>query len=361
MAVNLPDIITPVDAYSATDGDFVSNNPSGGGGAGPNIAGVSNINGGAGRRLTGSGFGVGVPSFEFLGDPTGHIETTALGDDTDFGDWLLPSGGNDATKVIANDVSDINGINRGKVWYADQGGTDYNATARYDLGSDIPPDTDIYVTWWTKRILNAGANGQWKKLRISDINSITDHETELVYFHWDSGGSNLVSHTASGFTLFANTAQTDLQWYREEMIIKTSTVGVKDGNHQHYLHDLVSVPGLVDWGYSGDSPPEYPTIWGYETAERFRWFLFQNYRGNGNTDQEIWLDDMYIQTGSLARVEIGDSATYANCTHKEVQRISARSATVTDFVLNMGGMSTLSGKYAFLVIDDGTVSNGIAL
>jgi hypothetical protein len=78
--------------------------------------------------------------------------------------------------------------------------------------------------------------------------------------------------------------------------------------------------------------------------------------GQGST---IYYDDIYIDT-SWARVEIGDNATYASCTHREIQIPSAWSDTEITATINRGSFTTET-VYLFVVDADGAVSEGYAV
>jgi len=84
------------------------------------------------------------------------------------------------------------------------------------------------------------------------------------------------------------------------------------------------------------------------------------YVTNGGDEAYTYWDDLYIDK-YWARVEIGDSSTYASCKHREVQIPSAWSNTSVTVTLNEGSFSGFSGKYLFVVDNDGNVSTGYAL
>ena len=81
---------------------------------------------------------------------------------------------------------------------------------------------------------------------------------------------------------------------------------------------------------------------------------------NGGDYADTYWDDVYIDN-SWARVEIGDSSTYANCTHREMQIPSAWSGTSVTVTVNQGSHSSFTGKYLFVVDEEGNVSSGYAL
>ena len=308
--------------------------------------------------IVGTGFGTHALDFEFLGDPTGHLETTAVGNDINFGSWILDT--NEQVEIVSDAA-------RGNVWYADlAGGT--AAPMRFDrgLGNEIPASDKVYISWRTKRVVNAGT-GQWKMFRMAALNDIQDQGTEMTMFNWNGHGNpNTMSlrpeatevggNTVSVFGADANYPQTDDQWYRMEMILSTSAQGTKDGACEVWRHDDTSVPVETSWNFSSEPTPKYPTVMSYNTASRFRWFLWQNYRGNGITDMEVWMDDPYIQYGTFKRVELCNNATYSSATIREIQRITSWSDTLVEAELNVGAFTT--GTYYAHVIDESGASIG---
>ncbi len=85
---------------------------------------------------------------------------------------------------------------------------------------------------------------------------------------------------------------------------------------------------------------------------KFGWYL-----GNGGSTTNTQFDDVYIDN-SWARVELGDNAAYASCTHREIQPITSWSTTSVGVDLNTGSFSTDDTAYLFVVDSDGTASAG---
>lgn len=304
--------------------------------------------------ITGSGFGSHTLDLAFAGGADGHIETTSLGNDASFGNWYLPTGAPFITKQIVNDNQ-----TRGKVWFtSDVGSSVYDATIGYDYGADIPEQTRIYISWWTKKD-SLNNVGQWKLLRLNSTNSITDGHPQMRFFAWPAADDqhSTQSDATTGTTYFGvgNMPTGDDSWYRVEVEILTSTQGVKNGNVGQRLHHAGVIANKT-WSYSGDASPKWPTIRTYDSSARFRWILFQNYLGNGINDGDIWHDDHYIQVGTFKRVELCDSATYASATVREIQKPTAWSDGSVTVTLNKGGLST--GTYFLHVVGENNTSLG---
>jgi hypothetical protein len=74
-----------------------------------------------------------------------------------------------------------------------------------------------------------------------------------------------------------------------------------------------------------------------------------------NSGANIYFDDVYVDT-TFARVEIGNAATYAACTHREIQIPTAWSSTECAVALNRGSFATLPGLYLYVIDSDGVVN-----
>lgn len=62
----------------------------------------------------------------------------------------------------------------------------------------------------------------------------------------------------------------------------------------------------------------------------------------------IWLQDVYVDT-TWARVEIGDSANYDSCTHREMQAVTAWNDGAVTVTFNQGSFPSGATVYAFVV------------
>jgi hypothetical protein len=72
---------------------------------------------------------------------------------------------------------------------------------------------------------------------------------------------------------------------------------------------------------------------------------------------KAWFDDLYIAT-TQARVEIGNNASWTNCTHREIQIPSAWSDNSINITVNLGSFKNGETAYLFVVDADGNESDG---
>ena len=84
--------------------------------------------------------------------------------------------------------------------------------------------------------------------------------------------------------------------------------------------------------------------------------FYNSHTDNPDGDNHFYIDDMYIDD-TWARVEVGDSATYAACTQREIQVCdawSATSITLDDF--NQGSYELDDPVYFYVTDSDGNTS-----
>jgi hypothetical protein len=144
------------------------------------------------------------------------------------------------------------------------------------------------------------------------------------------------------------------EWTRiEYFAIESTAPGERDGSFVYRVHKQSQpVHEAIRW--DGNIITRNTGI-----EDRWRRVVFQNYWGNGNADNaDIWIDDVYVQLGTPARVELADSASWADHHHREVQEPLAWSAGEIIVELNRGGFQPGETAYLFVVDELGQVSNG---
>ena len=347
--------------------------------------------------MSGQNFGSHALNIEWLGGVNGVINTLPLGSQPpDWGaDWTIgiSTGGLgipelDTQKVRANRSQSIRG------WKGGYSPNTINSGFIYEPGGEWD---EIYVSWWTyfnpisQKADVPATGGQWKMWRMnSDIKRNSAFSNGLGEM-MSSGDINIntgrrkiytgmwcgyVSHfscstypnTCWPFGFPGQTYKThplpaveDMnKWVRWEVYVKASSdVEVRDGK---YIYTM-TVPGegkwIVDWTDQIITHRDIPNWQDYCTTwlawTRFAW---QNYCGNGLTGAKWHHDDIYIQRGTRARVEIGDQPVYANCTHREIQNPTAWSDDTISITLNHGSFSPSDKAYLFVIREDGSISQG---
>ncbi|MFL0809317.1 MAG: hypothetical protein K6L76_02765 [Agarilytica sp.] len=326
----------------------------------PSVNGLSGaITDGNSLVLSGTGFGNHDLDIEFLGGNDGAIENMALGRGSSFGNWILGDGsGLDTYVQVINDASVVR--SGSKAWFFDMPSDGkYAGSARFDYGRSIPEDTPIYISWWVRKDWG-NHSGQWKMFRLAYQNNIQDQGTELMMSNWTSSNLFLArpgdNYNDYAMTYYGNSGAYPSEnnvWYRMEMLVTTSTQGNKDGHVDIKIHDTST--GEIrntSFSFSGDTSPYFPNIYTYNVDKRYRWFLWQNYRGNGMDNLKVWMDDMYVQVGTHKRIELCDSATWSNCSSREIQKPTQWSDNAISVNLNRGGFKNDAQQYYLYVVDE---------
>lgn len=299
--------------------------------------------------ITGSGFGTNALTYKTIGGADGKIESTSSGTPSNGDGWTFNSGSG-----INAVVSTAQARSGNKSLFCNlDAGSQFNCAIRFDWGSGIGQNTDIYVTWWVRRsyTLDGGSNGQWKMFRLSYENDIQDGPNEIVMFNWLTTGhqffvrTNTGTNGAESWDFPFPTAQN--RWYRMELRVNTGTINGSDGFYSLTRHDPTGGNAVVTDSTTGTS---YTTSY----QNLYRWFLWQNYIGNGMDTQPTYLDDLYVQVGTIARLEICDNATYNSRTFCEIQFPTSWSDTSITAKFNKGGFASGATPYVYVITSSGT-------
>lgn len=92
----------------------------------------------------------------------------------------------------------------------------------------------------------------------------------------------------------------------------------------------------------------------------FGWYLGTETWTGSSPSIATYYDDIYIDN-SWQSVWIGNNATWANCTQREIQLPTAWADDEITVTLNRGAFADLSGQYLFVVDASGNVSAGYQL
>jgi hypothetical protein len=290
--------------------------------------------------ITGSGFGTHALDIEWIG---ADIEAGTVGQDFAKTGWVNNSqwadhaystdqyhSGSKALKVVVNDES--------------------NGVLYYALPNPVLPGEKFFMSWWTR--WEGTEAGQWKMLRIEGQAVVVGGDPQIVMFNWFGAGGQVIFNYGypqqqvfypSSFFPRAGS------WYRCEISLTASSTGNTDGTATF----RTNVPGNA---FVTLSTPNVMTH--VDAGEQYGYIVFQNYMGNSSNGGTIYTDDVYIQKGTHARVEMGDNATFTNCTHIETQVPTAWSDTSITVTPNFGSFGAGSSVYLFVVDSTGTPSAG---
>lgn len=236
----------------------------------------------------------------------------------------------------------------------------------------------VYITYWTRGYWDNVANGQWKQVRIQrDQSPVNSSSGPGFYLSKSSASGNLIENyptaipgqMASSFrtstgctdsvppgysihymnnnTLAGNSAGgTWDKWYRYEIYTEEGTPGNTDGTLIYRIHE----PGVSI--RTGANYNRCVEMVGAGVTEHFNYLVLGHYAGDKFSTVTGWWDDVFVQIGSQARVEIGDASTWDACTHREIQVPTSWSDTKIDVTLNLGSFDDKSQKELFLYVVD---------
>ncbi len=312
------------------------------------VSGGAIIDGGS-INILGGGFGVHNLDIQWLGGKNGLIETSSAGSPPpnqnnwrfdSFGDSIVSTDEfHSGTKSLKNNLT--------------SGGT-FAAAIRYGWHETIGFNQDIFVSWWVRRVHSG--SGQWKMFRVSSIDDIRDVAVpQFKMFNWDTSnqffvnpGPSAGSEVGGGYS-YPYPSQ-DSRWYRMDIQVRTASGhGVSDGTYTVRLYDPAS----------GITSKTANNTMSFNGADDFyQYFLWQNYIGNGLTAQQTWIDDIYIQIGTQARVELGNNSNYFSCSFREIQRPDSWGDGAITLSLNQGSFQNGDTAYLFVVDADGNPSVG---
>jgi len=326
----------------------------------PSISSVTGtITDGSTITVSGTGFTSHGLDIDFGKD---GIEAQSVGPASDFGNWQW-----EQTSEILTDPNITDSVVHSGTKAIDSTVIAYeNASIwRWQYSSTIGFSTDLYITWWVRKIRTGSGDGQWKMFRIMPIDSIVDSSTpQIRWFDWDSynqffiapgPGSSAINSDGSPEDYLSNPwPENDNNWYRVEIRVTTcSAQGVSDGSYTVTVLDPVG-----DTVESHSNNSAYNTF-NYTGRNYYKWLIWQNFVSNEDSSftMRVYLDDPYVQVGTVSRIEIGDSNTYSTCTHREIMEPSAWSTTSITAKLNTGSLPN-GTAYMFVIDENGDASSG---
>lgn len=339
--------------------------------AAPNVTGVS------GGVISGTGFttnsAVDTSSLQYNGINIEAGTTDGVFTQTGWGNYVTTETSESAVARYSTDQAH-SGSKSIELDYTSA--TVYKGSFYRDHGSSI---TRVYISFWV-RSSGSPTTGQWKIWRLKQDTSFVDGQLDFMQnsFHPDSaGGARIASlyqdagHTSNwdcngcanepatndiymdGDTVPGPNAVMD-RWVRMEYWIENGTAGNYDGTFIYKFHDpdhpttpvIKDVPKLTFDNNLMVIPAASSEIW--QAA------IFGGASVDGMDLMTHW-DDVYIQVGGWARVEIGNASTWAACTHREVQLPTAWSTTEITYTEQQGSLPD-GTAYLYIVDENGDVN-----
>jgi hypothetical protein len=310
----------------------------------PSISSVSgSLSMNSSLTVSGSNFGSHNLQVEWTGST---IDSGTVGADFSKSRWF-----NDEGWANAKYASDASHSGKSLKCIVD-GTTNYNCEFGYQLTSSVLANQTLYVTWWVRKD-SQDNTGQWKMLRASGNRTIVDGPQQLVLFNWNpvsGGGAKQVvvdpgqSNDQSFWPPDTVFAWGDNKWYRQELLIRASSIGTRNGSATLNRYD-----GASFFSYNTGN-----ILTSVTSSYAYNYVIFQNYNGNGMTGSSIWFDDIYIQA-TPARLELCNASTWASRTHCEIQVPTSWTNTTITFLGNRGSLQN-GTAYLYVIEQTGTAN-----
>lgn len=219
----------------------------------------------------------------------------------------------------------------------------------------------IYVSFWTKFTYVLGSDSEWqlKYWRLTDGTSDVDTNTYFQDLWWTNRVPNLMGY----FEFFLNPTNPEWPNYSIEQGYGDISLDYdKAPNEWHYYQFAIkqdAVNGSCLIWIDGQQVASETAMTTFETGEIVKSLTLGWYMGNnvGDGTASLYFDDVYIDN-SWKRVEVGDNAIYANCTHREIQPAITWSDTGITGTFNQGSFETGDTVYVFVVDEEGVPSDG---
>ncbi len=337
--------------------------------AAPSISSVTGtVSDGSSITISGSAFGaniaVGTNDFQWLGD---NIKNGTVGNSFSASDWSARVQDATTTAGTFYDNAQAHSGSQSLI-------VDFSPSSRYKgyftYNSSVNM-TKVYFTWWLRVHWDGVYWGRWKFFRIQRGSSPVDREMQPGFFMASSNVGNIAHNEPNTNTSEwlcnqpcnvnfrgylnsedmpgADAARRD-KWLRVEMYIEESGVGKKDGTFQYWLHEpnaAIRNPIYYDNNLLVNG-----------TSDHLKHIIFGHYAGDGMSSLTTWWDDVFVQVGTQARVEIGDASTWGACTWREIQVPTAWSNSSVNLTVNQGSFNVGDTAYAYVVDSAGSVSTG---
>ena len=222
---------------------------------------------------------------------------------------------------------------------------------QYDLDlEDTDFSSKMFVSWW-QRIDDESDCQQVKRFLMQHYK--VGWDTYLMD-HWIVNKDEFLQRTG-GVDLFEPDYSPDLvadAWHHYELEVQiSSALNTADGFVRLYISD-------AEQNAPYNTQAESGALDMIDVAgEFYNQFIMRHWeqRCDSGVSRNVFYDDVYIDY-TWQRVEIGDSATYANCTHREIQQPTAWTDGEITVTINQGSFADCSNVYLF-VVDTSGLSN----
>ncbi|NLX17745.1 MAG: hypothetical protein GXY53_00480 [Desulfobulbus sp.] len=313
--------------------------------AAPAVTGASgSLSTGSSAVVSGSGFGSHTMQVESLQN---YIEAGTTGQKFTKSGWTQ----SDWTWASPMYATDASHSGNKSLKCSLSSNNNYNCAFAYVMPNPVNAGNKFYASWWVK--YNGDTNGQWKMFKLKQKETIMDNPMEFVFFNWFAyqqiaGGADS-NNVEYGIWPQQNTIpKGDNKWYRFEFEMNAGTTGSSNGSFT--IRTTTDTGAIYEERSTGNRTHA-------KAGDEWRYAIWQNYIGNGINSAVIHLDDIYVQTGTQARVELCSGSTWSNRGKCEIQVPTSWSASSIPITVNTGNFTSGSSAYLYVVDSSGTANS----
>jgi hypothetical protein len=294
--------------------------------------------------------------------------------------WWSRQTGPGQVASIANDNCRPNKTKCGKfVESVDSSNTGIRGDAIYRRNVGFASTGKMYLNFWSYVDVLGNSDGSSSSYQIKFVSTVRDWvpgQAETLpgysFSHWQFGSppnngwynkSYLYNYWATGGSStslpFPQDSFKTPGWYHISIQTNFGTIGNSNGSTRIW----VSKPGMSGpYSKAAADKVMYVDSGGYPDCIKFGWYAGSYYPTSSNTfTTTLYYDNIYIDN-SFARVEIGDSNSYDNCTHREIQIPITWISDHIQVKFNKGSFPDNQTVYLFVVDENGNpVGNGFPL
>lgn len=222
-------------------------------------------------------------------------------------------------------------------------------------------ESKIYFTYWQYLDESAETQDQFKGPRVlyyvSGYNDYFNTHTTLQGADWNWQWQCLYdgNQASAGSPDTLSVQPSRLKWHRWEFQAQVSSAALTADGKMKMMISRDNFSGAISVEADVSNITTIPV--GGEIWDSFWLGQWENDIGS---EVNAYFDDVYFDT-TWQRVEIGDNATYASCTHREIQIPTVWADGSITFTANTSGFTSAeqgAGLYLFVVDSTGAASSG---
>jgi hypothetical protein len=317
--------------------------------AAPSVSSVSGaVANGQSITISGSNFGSG-PSVLLFDDfeqgSNGATIATGSGSAA-VGQWNSTQGNGDTQPPTYSNAEKVSGNLAAHM-------TNANGVWDSRIVAAIPQQNQVFISWWMwidQMPINEGTSANWKTIWLMNTGT-TDYDLTLpTYFGTGVNGlygSNyLGNNCSSGYSDWAVPSMSTGAWLRSWVFVD----GTSDGK---YIQSWALTPSGV--AQAATSSNSASSCW-FNGAESFAQVYINGNMATGSCCSNAYFDDIYIAYGpnAMARVEIGNAATYNACTNLTIVTPTSWSGSSITATVRQGSFGSSASAYLYVLDATGT-------